>query len=137
MKISTATHQIAEVFAVLKPDLGVQPVKVTPSLYEDLDRDFHGFQQHVLISVHEFASDWSTWERHPAGDEVVMLLSGKGALVLRTDSGDKTLELAEPGAYVVVPRGIWHTARVSELTRMLFITPGENTANSERPEAGV
>lgn len=126
-----AIHQLAETFAVLKPDLRVQPVGVAPGFYEALNADFDGFGGHILVAMHEFSRDWPSWERHPAGDEVVMLLSGRATMVLRTGAGEETAVLAEPGSYVVVPRGTWHTARVSEATRMLFITPGEGTEHRE------
>lgn len=35
--------------------------------------------------------------------------------------------LSEPGTYVLIPRGTWHTATTSEPTRMLFLTDGEGT----------
>lgn len=121
--------KLLETFAVLRPDLSVQTVPVTPTLYPDLDADFDGFRGHVLVAAHEFSSDWPSWEQHPAGDEIVVLLTGAARMVLRTTVGDKTVELAEPGSYLVVPKGIWHTAQVSVPTRMLFITPGEGTEN--------
>ena len=122
-----------ETFAVLQPDLAVRAVEVSPGLYADLDRDYSGFKDHVLVASHEFFADWPTWERHPAGDEIVMLMSGSATLVLRTGSGDESVVLDEPGAYVVVPRNTWHTARVTATARMLFVTPGEGTENVESP----
>ena len=44
-----------------------------------------------------------------------------------TPDGNRAIKLAEAGSYVVVPRGVWHTAEPSEATRLLFITPGEGT----------
>ncbi len=120
---------LAEVFAVLRPDLSVDTVPVTPSIYAELDSRFNRFRNHVLISEHEFAESWPTWERHPAGDEIVVLLSGSAAMVLRQAEGDRVIELTRPGAFVVVPAGTWHTARTSVPTRMLFVTPGEGTEN--------
>lgn len=121
--------KLDEIFAVLKPDLSVETVAVSPTLYEELDAKFDHFKSHVLVALHEFAADWDSWEKHPAGDEVVVLLSGRAQMVLKTSSGEDTVELSESGAYIVVPRNTWHTARVSVPTRMLFITPGEETAN--------
>jgi len=126
-------HKLAEVFAVLRPNQQIQPVPVTPKIYANLDADFGGFRGHVLISSHEFSEDWPTWERHPAGDEMVMLLSGTATLVLRTDDGDRPIEITEPGSYVIVPQNTWHTARISRAARMLFVTPGEGTENVEQP----
>jgi len=131
--VSSRAKNLLETFAVLKPGLGVDTVDVTPSLYADLDADYAAFRGHLLISSHEFNGDWPTWERHPAGDEIVMLLSGAVTLVLKTESGEESVSLDAPGAFVVVPRNTWHTARVSAPARMLFITPGEGTENSEAP----
>jgi len=126
-------HDLATTFAVLGPRLEVTTVPVTPSLYGNLDRDFDGFRGHVLVSLHTFDRDWPTWERHPAGDEIVVLLAGRAELVLDRGGRHETLRLGAPRSYVVVPRGTWHTARVPESATMLFITPGEGTENEQRP----
>lgn len=122
-------RNLRDTFAVLKPDLLVETRAVSPSLYEQLDEHFSGFRNHVLISVHEFTEDWPSWERHPAGDEIVMLMSGRATIVLRVKGGEESIELQDKAAYIVVPRDTWHTTRISEPTRMLFITPGEGTEN--------
>jgi len=128
-----ATAKLSDVFAVLKPDLSVDPIDVTPDVYQQLDERYGGFRGHVLISEHGFREDWPTWERHPAGDELVLLLSGNATMLLRRSGGDESVTLDQPGSYVVVPANTWHTARVAEPTRMLFITPGEGTENREEP----
>jgi quercetin dioxygenase-like cupin family protein len=58
-----------------------------------------------------------------------VLLSGRATLKLKTGDGERQAVLSEAGSYVVVPRNTWHTAKISEHTRMLFITPGEGTEN--------
>ncbi|MFY0665082.1 MAG: cupin domain-containing protein [Natronospirillum sp.] len=121
---------LTDVFAVLKPDLSVETVNVSPTIYEELDEKFDQFRSHVLVAQYAFTEDWPTWERHPAGDEIVVLLSGKADMMLRVDGKDERVSLNQPGSYVVVPAGVWHTARVAEKTRMLFVTPGEGTENS-------
>jgi mannose-6-phosphate isomerase-like protein (cupin superfamily) len=126
-----ASSQLEDVFAVLGPDLQVTPVQVTPTVYQELDERFDGFHGYVLISAHTHHSDWPTWERHPAGDEVVVLMSGRARFHLKTDGGIAEVALTEPGRYVVVPRNTWHTAKIAEPTRMLFVTPGEGTENRE------
>ena len=131
--------KLQDTFAVLKGDLSVETVDVSPTLYSELDARFEQFRSCVLVSTHEFSADWPTWERHPAGDEIVILLSGAASMVLKTDSGREVVELDEPGAYVVVPRNTWHTSRVARSARMLFIAPGEGTENltdGEFPGAG-
>ncbi len=113
-------------FAVLGPALGVTPVPVTPTVYEELDRRFNDFKGHVLVSIFECDKDWPTWERHPAGDEIVCLLSGRATFVLEDG---KRIDLSEPGGFVIVPKNTWHTAKTTVPTKMLFVTPGEGTEN--------
>ena len=132
-QLDVAPKKITDVFAVMTPDQFVKTIPLSPTLYEQLDVDFNGFRAHVLVSCHEFDEDWSTWEKHPAGDEIVLLLSGNATIVLRTPAGDESIALDEAGTYIVVPRDTWHTAKVSEPTRMLFITPGEGTQNEAEP----
>lgn len=134
--MATPVHSISNTFAVMTPDQSVRPVNVTPDLYEKLDTDFAGFAGHALVSEHTFETDWPTWERHPAGDEIVVLLSGRATMVFRGASGDEAVTLAAAGSYVIVPRGTWHTARVPERARMLFVTPGEGTENRVDPGRG-
>ena len=38
-----------------------------------------------------------------------------------------TLELRAPGQFALVPKGTWHTAKVHETSRAVFITAGEGT----------
>ena len=112
-------------FVVMQPDHSAVPIAVTPTLYEELDRRFEGFRGRLLVSCYRFESDWDTWEMHPAGDEIVCLLSGRAAFEF--EGRGVVAELGEPGAFVVVPRGTWHTARTRVPTTMLFVTPGEGT----------
>ena len=119
---------LATTFVVLDDAAGSIPVPVTPQLYQELDRDYGEFAGHRLVSYYSFSEDWPTWEIHPAGEEVVCLLSGEVTLVLEEATGERRLTLAEPGAYVIIPRGTWHTARTTGCT-MLFITPGQGTEN--------
>jgi len=122
-------QDLASTFVVLKPDQSAALVQVTPTVFEELDRRFRGFKGHVLISNFAFDSDWPSWERHPAGDELVCLLSGEVTLVLDREGKEETAELRKPGEFVLVPKGTWHTARTRVATTVLFVTPGEGTQN--------
>lgn len=102
-------------------------------LYRDLQQRYGDFSGRLLISSHTFEVDWTTWEVHPNGDEFVVLILGDVEMVFATKRGEETVRMVEPGSFIVVPRGVWHTARVRERTQMLFVTPGEGTRNSETP----
>jgi quercetin dioxygenase-like cupin family protein len=130
--MTVGPHDLARAFAVLKPDLGVETIDVTPSVFEDLGKRFGDFRSHVLVSCFSFADNWPTWERHPAGDEIVILVTGAVTLHLALESGEKRITLDAPGAYAVVPQGVWHTASTDAPTTMFFVTPGAGTENRER-----
>jgi mannose-6-phosphate isomerase-like protein (cupin superfamily) len=122
-------RDLSSTFVVLQPDQAMALVDVTPTVFEDLARRFGGFKAHVLMSSFSFEADWPTWEMHPAGDELVCLLSGEAKMVLARAGGEQVAQLSKPGEYIVVPKGTWHTARTSVPTKMLFLTPGEGTQN--------
>ena len=124
-----ANLDLSSTFVVVEPDHSAIPVAVTPTIYEELDRRFDNFKGRLLVSSHSFVSDWSSWEVHPAGDEIVCLLSGAATMVLDRNGVEDAVHLRDPGTFVIVPRGIWHTARTSVPTKMLFVTPGEGTQN--------
>jgi mannose-6-phosphate isomerase-like protein (cupin superfamily) len=130
----STSFDMASTFAVLGPHGEAVPVDVTPTLYEDLGRRFDGFKGHHLVSEYRFNANWPTWEMHPAGDEIVCLLEGEAVFVLeRRDGTEDIIELNSAGSYVIVPKGTWHTARIADSARMLFITPGEGTEHREKP----
>lgn len=79
-----------------------------------------------LVCIVEQGATWDTWERHPAGEEVVVLLSGRLDVVQDLDAGEKVVPL-HPGQAMINPPNVWHTARVHDPGRALFITPGRGT----------
>jgi hypothetical protein len=66
---------------------------------------------------------------------VVLLLSGAADMHLERDGETQVVHLARPGAFLLIPRGTWHTASVREAAVMLFITPGEGTQHRPRARA--
>lgn len=125
--------EIASNFVVITDQLAADTVPVTDDFYQKLGQTYGDFAGHSLISSHTFDKDWSTWEMHPGGDEFVLLTSGRAEMILAKEDGDESVHLTESGQYLIVPRGIWHTARVNASASMLFVTPGEGTENKEQP----
>lgn len=80
-----------------------------------------------LVMQFDFSSNWGEWERHPAGEELVILLSGAAELLLELPDGTSRMKLALPGDFVIVPRGVWHTAHTKQACSMLFVTHGPGT----------
>ena len=79
-----------------------------------------------LVSEFEFSADWPDWEMHPHADEFVYLLAGEATFQMQAEAGVTNVALRGRGG-VVVPRGVWHTAKVSVPSRMLFVTLGWGT----------
>ena len=121
------TLSILNEFVVLSPDKRASVELAGDDLYARLDKRYKGFSGHELVSCFEFSADWSNWERHPHGDELVILLSGQAVLILQTEEGDTSITLNQRGEYVLVPRNVWHRAKTAHLCTLLFITPGEGT----------
>jgi uncharacterized cupin superfamily protein len=84
-----------------------------------------------LVCVVAQDATWDTWERHPAGEELVVLLTGRVDLIQDLDGRHQVVEL-HPGQAVVNPRNIWHTATVHEPGDALFVTPGRGTEHRSR-----
>ncbi|MCB9586087.1 MAG: cupin domain-containing protein [Polyangiaceae bacterium] len=122
-------------FASLDANGGVQTHEVSAAFWSQLSSGELALPGPYLMSFGESSGDWPHWEIHPSGEEVVMLIAGAGDFVLRLPGGDQTLRLEQPGDYVVVPRGTWHTYRQvdSQRATLLFITTGEGTTHSEDP----
>lgn len=96
-------------------------------LYQRLDAKFDGFRDHQLVSSYEFKENWPSWEIHPHGDEVIVLLAGSIEFVLLIDGTEHHKKLCNVGDFLIIPRNIWHTAKVQISCKVLFITPGEET----------
>ena len=136
MAIEPGPHDLDKMRFIFGP-AGQGVVKeASPTFYEELDQEFPDFRGHLLIQRFTFDEPWPTWEVHPEGDEFVYLLEGDTEFILRREGVSSSVRLNEPGSYVVVPQGAWHTARPYTTTTMLFVTPGEGTLNKVEPPDG-
>jgi len=79
-----------------------------------------------LLSVLSTAADWANWEMHPAGDEILFMLEGKVTFILELPEGVREVAVWA-GRALVMPKGVWHTAKVSQPSRLLAITAGSGT----------
>jgi mannose-6-phosphate isomerase-like protein (cupin superfamily) len=66
------------------------------------------------------------WERHPDGDEFLLLLSGTMTILLEEPAGRREYPL-KTGEAFVVPKGRWHTFIVQGAGELIFATAGEYT----------
>lgn len=122
-------YNLSSTYLRLRPDSSIERLPAGADFWTRLAGGQLGdFRNEFLVTSAEYQGDWPSWEIHPMGDEIVALLVGAARLILEAPDGSRSeLALAGPGSYAFVPRGHWHTAKVSEPTRMLFITAGEGT----------
>lgn len=125
--MSSARH-ILDTYLHFRDGGRVDPVPVSEAFWGELAAGkLPELDQGRLMTGFTFSEPWTVWERHPAGEELVMLLEGAATVVLEEGGQEPKVELSQPGSYVLVPQGVWHTARTDVQTTMLFLTPGTGT----------
>src|SRR5271167_4643822 len=83
----------------------------------------------VCVTPHE--ADWTSYERHPAGDELVYVISGRVTVIQELEGAENKVELG-PGQAVINPRGVWHTADGAGAGLGVYVTPGVGTQQHPR-----
>ena len=84
-----------------------------------------------LVTLFPQTEDWPHWERHPAGEELVVLVTGRVRLFQEHEGTTRQVVLT-PGKGIVNPPGAWHTADVLEPGLGLFVTPSAGTDHKPR-----
>lgn len=74
----------------------------------------------------------SEWERHPVGDEVVMVVDGSTTMSMVVDGEDVTHTLGA-GELVVVPQGVWHRFDTPDGVKVMTITPQPTDHRVDHP----
>jgi quercetin dioxygenase-like cupin family protein len=64
----------------------------------------------------------SAWERHPNGDEIVLIFDGATTLHLITEAGRDSLALSA-GMLAIVPQNAWHQFDAPEGVSLMTATP--------------
>jgi len=116
----------ATTFVHLEPEGRAEPIPVTPQFWDDLiagRRTVEGW----LVTRSRAVTDWTQWEMHPAGEELILLTDGMADFVLEWHSSEEVVRLSTDRPMMVVPRGVWHTIRIVEPATLVFITFGKDT----------
>lgn len=125
---SDPAHDILHTYLHVQDGARMATVDAPDSFWPQLAAgELPELDQGRLMSAFSFAGAWESWERHPAGEELVMLLAGAVTLTLEEADGARSVQLDRPGAYVLVPRNTWHTASAEAECTLLFLTPGAGT----------
>jgi PhnB protein len=90
----------------------------------------------LMLGVMSYTGQ-TPWERHPDGDELLLVLDGELDVTALTDEGPVTRRLRAGEAFVC-PQGLWHRQNASKSVSMLYGTPIEHgefsTADDPRVE---
>lgn len=73
------------------------------------------------------------WERHPAGDEIVLVIEGRTTLILLEDDCE-TPNLLSEGEFFVVPQNVWHRFETPSKMKVWSVTPQPTDHCVRRPE---
>ena len=110
-----------------------EPQFTGPEWYEQYgDRHTGDLDEGRLVSLFRFDEPWTSWEMHPAGDEVVCCLQGEMTLHQELPDGSACSWQLGPAEYAVNPRGAWHTADAAGPVVALFVTVGKDTTHRPR-----
>lgn len=119
---------LASTYVHLDAETSAQLIPVDDSFWDELIAgERRELERGRLVTQFDFSSDWSSWEMHPNGDELVILLEGDAELLLELPQGVVRTRLRTPGEFVRVPRGAWHTAHTHVHCSMVFVTAGAGT----------
>lgn len=117
---------LSNTYVLLRATGGATPMEGGPAFWERPEQELDALGGDWLVSEFSCNTSCPQWEMHPEGDELVCLLSGEVDLVLELPGAEQVVRLSDRGG-VIVPRGVWHTARVIRPSRMLFVTRGRGT----------
>ncbi|MCA8980406.1 MAG: cupin domain-containing protein [Planctomycetes bacterium] len=128
-----------DTYLVLQPDNRVESVLIDEHFWPDLmsgaprtaGAQLVAETKGRLCAMMEMKGNWGAWEMHPAGDEVLVLLSGHLRLKLELPEGEQVVDFPA-GHCCVVPAGVWHTADVLEPGTLLGMTAGSGTQHRAR-----
>ena len=110
-----------------------EPQFTGPEWYEAyVDRHADDMDEGRLVSLFRFEESWTSWEMHPAGDEVVCCLQGQMTLHQKLPDGSTASYELAAGDYAINPPGAWHTADAEAPVVALFITAGKDTTHRPR-----
>src|SRR6185295_5317750 len=102
----------------------------------DIKAQLRGLPEGHLLGVFQIArpddlhSD--VWEMHPAGDEILLMLTGE-LDVEYSDGSCRGSSALRSGRGVVMPKGVWHRLLLREPGLLMVLSPSQGTKLSRSP----
>lgn len=86
-----------------------------------------------LVMIFEGSGSGDHWESHPAGDELVVCLSGLATVTRDVDGALDRVSLG-PGEATINPAGVWHAVDMEGPTSILTVTASVGTDHRPRTD---
>lgn len=102
-----------------------------PSFGAYIDQHCSPEEPHRMVFIEATPGNWGAWECHTDADEVVIVLEGQGEFIHEVDGVERRMPF-QPGSTVINPKGVWHTADVTQPMRAVYITPIPGTEHRPR-----
>lgn len=122
---SSEADSLTSTYLELRDDGSVEAIPLTPDFWPDLMAGKRRLEGRLMMAF-EATTDMAHWEKHPAGDEVLLVLSGAVRLLLQEPAGEREIAVAA-GQAAIIPRGCWHRIAVREPGQVVLMTAGEGT----------
>ena len=74
----------------------------------------------------------SEWERHPLGDEMVMVVEGETTLIL-LEENEEVRNMLKTGELIVVPKNTWHRFETPNGVKIMSVTPEPGDHQIDKP----
>lgn len=81
---------------------------------------------HLMMVQFESVKNWQTQEMHPHCDEIVTVLKGEAEFVFNPGLKEETVRV-KAGETVIIPKGVWHTGKVTGKVVSQHILMGRGT----------
>jgi mannose-6-phosphate isomerase-like protein (cupin superfamily) len=121
----TKAFALDRTYVQLADGAAAVPIAVDNNFWERVGEDA-ALQEGRLVTFFRLDRSNMHWEMHPAGDELLFLVSGKTAIVLDDGTARRKVSM-KAGEALIVPQGVWHTLEIAEPGDLLAITRGAGT----------
>jgi hypothetical protein len=115
----------------------IRPSGNASVLEGDVKAQLPGLPEGHLFGVFQIASPndlhADIWEMHPAGDEVLVMLTGELSLEY-CDGSCRATSALESGRGVVIAKGVWHRLLLRKPGLLMVLSPSRGTRLCRNPE---
>ena len=118
-----AELRAAALGAALRERIGPRDLREAARDLPEMELRRLGSFDRATIGLFHFSGK-APWERHPDGDELIVVLDGGGEITVLAEPGGEPIRAElRPGRLFVCPRGLWHRPVATPSMTALYLTP--------------